>query len=232
MFGEMRNGSHEAYYRDGQIQVKYTCRDNELNGPYEYYHRNGQVKVRCVYTNNRRDGLYEEFYENGQLKIKCEYTNSQKNGLYEEFYENGQLKIKCKYKDGQKDGLCEENFGKKSIKYTCDNGKIDGLCEEYDEAGKLVAIRYFIEDKEVNEEKYIFEKRSSEMFRSKIREKIKAHKDAIRTLVQDLTASTPERKELAQELMNLRKEHGFEIKKHIEDNQTIQHIYKKIKRGR
>ena len=86
-----------AYY---SLRKTKGTQNNEIaDGTHEAFFDNGQIKKRRVIKNGKLNGLYEDFYENGQLKLTTLYKDDEKVGYTTAFYENGQLKMRDNFKD-------------------------------------------------------------------------------------------------------------------------------------
>lgn len=84
------------------------------------------------------------------LKIKANYIDGSRVGNYVEFHDNGSVKIIAHYNmDGEYDGEYFEydRFGRCKLKYLYDDGKLQGLCEQYTENGKMKECGYYDNDR-------------------------------------------------------------------------------------
>ena len=133
----VRNGPHETYYENGQLEEKRTYKDGVQDGPFERYHDNGQLSTKGTYKDGERDGLFEYYDENGQLRSKRTYKDGELDGPDEGYFEDGQLSGTGTFKNGEFDGPYEIYY---------DNGQLwtkgiykDGeKCGEWFENGETV----------------------------------------------------------------------------------------------
>ena len=92
----------ETFYDEAKTKVneRYFVDENYLRqGLYESFYENGQLEERYTFKNDELDGLFKKFNRDGDLIERCTYKDGLKQGLYESFDENGQLEQKCMYKD-------------------------------------------------------------------------------------------------------------------------------------
>ena len=99
MSEEIKNGTYEEYYDNGQLLAKCTYKDGVEDGPYEEYYENGQLWEKCTYKDGKLDGPYETYHQNGQLWEKGTYKDGWKDGLHEYYYSDGTSTERF-YKDG------------------------------------------------------------------------------------------------------------------------------------
>ena len=77
------------------------------DGVHEVYYENGQIETRANYKGGKEDGLYESYYENGQLRVKISFKDGKRDGLAEWYYENGQVRSRQNFREGKRDSLWE-----------------------------------------------------------------------------------------------------------------------------
>jgi len=87
----LRDGAHEAYYENGQIQTRANYKDGKEDGLYESYYENGQLRVKISFKGGQRDGLAEWYYENGQVRSRQNFREGKRDGLWEFFEADGRL---------------------------------------------------------------------------------------------------------------------------------------------
>jgi antitoxin component YwqK of YwqJK toxin-antitoxin module len=84
------------------------------------------------------------------LKLKANYIDGMRVGDFVEFHDNGTVKIIAHYNMyGEYDGEYFEydRFGRCKLRYLYDNGKLQGMCEQYTEHGKMKECGYYVDDK-------------------------------------------------------------------------------------
>ncbi len=100
---------------------------NNMNGINYTYYSSGEKLKEYYKINNKREGLFKKFNKKGELIYTCNYVNNRKNG--EELYY---------YYDNP-------NILESKANYI--NGKRNGIYIIYDEDGKILEERFYVDDK-------------------------------------------------------------------------------------
>lgn len=130
--GLRKNGKKEGiwkqYYPDGNLKSKITFSENRPNGLYQIFHPNGFLQEEGFWGNNKNLGMYITYYEDGAIQQKYFFNEKGKReGIQKFYYENGNL----------------------NVIITMAEGKEHGSAAEYDETGKLLKHKYYINDTEI-----------------------------------------------------------------------------------
>jgi len=148
-------------YVDGKLVVQkkyslkglltYELRFDEEGNKYEiqrsYYDDERPLKIRPL-KNNLTHGLEKEYYRNGHLRAIRHYIAGKKEGVAQGFYENGRLQGDWLFEAGEPiSAEIHYMTGGVHLKHRFENGKKNGLTKEYDKNGKLMAKRYYKNDK-------------------------------------------------------------------------------------
>lgn len=139
----------KKYTLDGLLsyELHYDADDNKYEVKYFYYDDNQLRKVRPL-KNNLTHGLEKEFYQNGNLRAKRQYIDGKKEGVAQGFYENGRLQGDWRFEAGQPiSAEIHYMTGGVHLKHRFEDGKKNGLTLEYNKEGKLIAKRYYKNDK-------------------------------------------------------------------------------------
>ena len=51
MSEKILNGTYEKCYKNGQLRLKRTFKNDKLGDPCETYYKNGQLWIKCTYKN-------------------------------------------------------------------------------------------------------------------------------------------------------------------------------------
>tara|TARA_R110000868_G_scaffold89492_7_gene249144 strand:+ start:4542 stop:5504 length:963 start_codon:yes stop_codon:yes gene_type:complete len=87
---ELINGDFETFHDNGQVEFKYTLRNNNRHGLHKRWDENGNLVHGTSYNNGKEHGTGRMWYKNGQLSE--EYTmNDGKQTSSKSWHENGQL---------------------------------------------------------------------------------------------------------------------------------------------
>ena len=159
------HGSHEEYFKNGQLKSKKTYTDFVVNdGPLKTFHSNGKVHEEYTIMNGEIEGLLNTYYEYGILKSETTYLDGEKKGKYKEFYpfseqlkkegqydndlrsgewkiyfEDGVLQEKGEYMSDKRVGFWIENWESGVIQYKRNYMKFGqgcGLIHVYEDTGK------------------------------------------------------------------------------------------------
>ena len=131
-----KDGFWEKYYSNGNLDFRYEnfYENGEIAedfGDYEAYYKNGQLKEKIV------DDYQETYFENGQLKSRYDFSGSLR---YETYYRNGQLQSRH---GGGSQETYHPNGQLKSRVNNNEKGEPEGLAEEFDENGNLIATEEY-----------------------------------------------------------------------------------------
>jgi len=141
------------YYADGSVKVIGSYKDGLPEGIRREYTPDGKIKIAYIFEKGKitgegivdekglKQGFWKEFYaENGKLKAEGNYKDNVKTGTWKFYTENEILKQTGNYnKNGFQNGewkwFFENGTLQKVENFT--NGVLEGICEEYDENGKI-----------------------------------------------------------------------------------------------
>lgn len=94
----------EHYYPNGQVQYRYSYKNNQVHGKaYEYYEF-GELKTVSNYVDGKLDGPYQQFHINGNQILNTTYRYGQIDGAYTEYHSNGIVRISGLLDDDKKQG--------------------------------------------------------------------------------------------------------------------------------
>ena len=157
---ESRDGPFKSYFENGKLRVEGTYKDGKLEEERIYY-ENGQLRIEQTFTNGNfgtlLDGPYKSYYENGQLSVESIYQDGE---IVESktYYRNGTLEseefyvVLYKYGDSEKHGTWKTYYNDGTLKSEkkYDQGRKDGLFQEYNSSGKLIREEIYIQDSKIN----------------------------------------------------------------------------------
>lgn len=157
------------YYPDGKIATEISYRQDKKNGystNYDFYYTKDSVKIyyrasKELFLNGNREGLSYYFDSTGYQKYSYNYRNDKRQGDGKEFDSNGQVitlfsfyngylveTIKINRTDSNKlrQGKWIEFYpnGNKRIESHYFNDKLHGLYREYDNSGKTINERKYV----------------------------------------------------------------------------------------
>jgi antitoxin component YwqK of YwqJK toxin-antitoxin module len=98
-------GTAYAYYPDGTtLFLKSEFKDGKQNGLYEEFYKDGQLNYRYSFKEGKEDGEWSWYTEGGTM-IKLEtYKDGQLHGPWSSWYENGQQRVKGQFENGEEVG--------------------------------------------------------------------------------------------------------------------------------
>ncbi|WP_258104646.1 tetratricopeptide repeat protein [Marinoscillum sp. MHG1-6] len=122
-------------------EKKYTCQlqNGKYNGSYTSYFKNGNIYIKGSMKNNQFDGEYEEYYPTGQLKYDSYYLDGNQHGYFKKYYKNGQIEQEGWYVDDnfeQEWKLYHPDGSLDEVQYYI-SGKLHGWTQYYAPNNKL-----------------------------------------------------------------------------------------------
>lgn len=141
---------------NGKLTMYGVYNKGERNGRFcAWFENTGALRLKEFYIDGIRDGRAVEYYDVvpngaaqpteqrvGYIKEVSWFRHGMRYGPHQIFWSNGQRKMQTEYSDiGQEDGIHREwnRFGKLYRVLYFDGGKLDGVCQAYDEqTGELL----------------------------------------------------------------------------------------------
>ncbi|MCA1918016.1 MAG: hypothetical protein LDL38_01335 [Flavobacterium piscis] len=158
------------YYPDGNLQSEIFYRNDLKNGyqlNYEFYYDKDSNKVyylasKELFLNGKREGKSYYFDIKGNLRLEINFKNDKRHGEGREYDESGtvitllnffngyeieNIRINRKDNEGRKQGKWMEFYenGNKKREMGYLNDKFHGFYREYDNAGKILLERRYID---------------------------------------------------------------------------------------
>ncbi|MEL6560005.1 MAG: hypothetical protein AAFQ94_17580 [Bacteroidota bacterium] len=96
-------GSHQFYYKNGDLSGEYKM-ENSLLKSYKSYNEQGQLLVEGGYLINSKEGKWNYYYSDGKKMSTFTYSSDQLNGKEYQYYENGKTKLEGNYYKGELHG--------------------------------------------------------------------------------------------------------------------------------
>jgi len=168
-------GPCQVFYPSGNLQAEFFYSKGKKSGMANYFFESGQKMRSCFFNDDLADGDISFYDKEGNILEINQYKMGKHNGrsyaksssgepIYEEIWENdelidgsyfnlkGELISEVKNGSGQKSVFID---GKLNSKITFQNGKIEGLIQEFDAKGNLKSY-YHLKDTEKEGEEVIF----------------------------------------------------------------------------
>lgn len=164
----LMQGKWEFYFPEGQVQSIGIFQNDLPNGEFQYWRKDGTKESRGVMENGKRQGPWVFWYANENQMSAGEYTAGNRTGKWQFWYPDGNLQETRIYKNG-KNYLTESWLPDGSPGITNGNGAyayyVNGIIREkgqyldslatgewefFDETGKLIGKKNFMEGLEVN----------------------------------------------------------------------------------
>lgn len=169
------HGISKEYYETGELKAEITYKRGKLVAK-ERYRRNNDLEYKLKYENGKKIETRNEYYVTGEPFRRRTYINGKRENLEIEYYKDGTTKAERNYVDGKKKGSARGYYingklmgdwlfendepisatlfyktGEKWIVHSHfdSKGRIDGVSKEYDKAGKLMALRFYKQQKMV-----------------------------------------------------------------------------------
>lgn len=140
--------AQKRYRQDGQVEYEMHMDGNKKIETEYSYHSGGELFRSRPRVNGAIQGLEKDYYPSGKIKAQRNYVDGKKNGNAKGFYENGQVQGDWEFKDGVPvAATIYHPNGKVNLEHQFENGRLNGLTKEYDAKGKLIAKRYYDDDK-------------------------------------------------------------------------------------
>ena len=144
------------YYKNGQLKLEASIKDDKVNGKWTEWHKNGQKKFEVSYRNNNFYGKAIKWHKNGQISSEGYYLDREfgmRDAKWTEWSRNGHIYSERFYKEGKLDGkstmwyedgqIYSERFYK--------DGKLDGKSTVWNENGQIDLERIYKDDELVSE---------------------------------------------------------------------------------
>ncbi len=127
------------YFKNGTLKEKYPMKDGKKNGLYTAYYRNGSIYYQVNYVDGKGEGAYTEYHPNGEIQEQFTLKDDMIQGVRSTFYENKQLRTEYNYEADLYNGTFQRFYpnGQLEEKGAYKKGKQIGLSEEYFSNGKL-----------------------------------------------------------------------------------------------
>jgi antitoxin component YwqK of YwqJK toxin-antitoxin module len=133
-------------------------REGKIHGIKKlYYHENGKLRMEIPYENGIRQGEEKAYDLPGRLEKVTPYKDDKIHGDVVEYWTStGKPKRVVPFRKGIVDGIVREYHENGTLKkeWPVKNDRFHGIEKEYDENGKLIMMRYWIEDEIVSKEEY------------------------------------------------------------------------------
>ena len=179
------NGKYIEYYKNGQIKVQGSYKEDKRDGEFKAFLRNGKSAGSVFYKDGKiiKSTLVKAMKDNASFSLVTdinynlnsheivtdEFPNQllkqyfvfNKNGLLDgesrEYYEEGDIKSISHFKNHIPDGVFISYYpnGNMEEKYAYVNGQANGECFSYYENGKLEE-RYFLKNGEIDGEAFAY----------------------------------------------------------------------------
>ena len=65
--GELKNGVHQEYFKDGSVSCEGEFKDDEWTGKWKYYLANGKLKAIGKYKDGKMSGEWKWYRANGKF---------------------------------------------------------------------------------------------------------------------------------------------------------------------
>lgn len=171
--GDQLDGTSIEYYESGQIkgkkiyehgklisesdfkargdlvyEMKYDIKGNKVETLIGYY-PTGELHTVRTLVNGKQEGSEVEYYRlDMQKKAERNYRNGKKHGQAKGYHSNGNLQGDWEFIDGQPiAATIYYRTGEKWLIHHFEDGKLNGVTEEYDKGGHLIAERVYKDDK-------------------------------------------------------------------------------------
>jgi len=127
------DGWRRTYFTDGKVAAETLYVNGVANGPTRVYGPDGNLLREGMMKNGKRDGVMTEYWESSKTpKRVVRYRDGSVDGPVTEYYQSGKIKRKVSIKN-------EAYHGEERL---------------YNEDGKVVQTRYWIDGKVVTEEEF------------------------------------------------------------------------------
>jgi len=140
--------SQKKYRADAQIEYDFLLKGNKKYEALREYHPSGKLFRERQLIDGIQEGLERDYYPDGNVKAERNYKNGKKQGSAKGYYKTGKIQGDWEFKNGVP--VAATIFypsGEKHLVHGFKDGRIHGITLEYDKAGKLIAKRYYEEDK-------------------------------------------------------------------------------------
>ncbi len=170
---DLRQGPWEFYFPDGSIEQKGTYNNGQPNGSWQWYYKGKKLRRIGAFRNGKEHGefieytqssdtlsfgYYSEGYKQGEWKQNVNgrkfiypYNYGLKDGTAREYYSDGTLAFEGNYVSDMADGehLYFYPNGKVKLRASYFSGQRTGKWYRYDEAGNLITVSEYKNDKKV-----------------------------------------------------------------------------------
>lgn len=138
----MNDGEYKGFFEIGEDAIEYEAfyKDDNLEGVLKEFYRDGKLYEATLFENNLKKGAQKTYNFNGILISELNYLNDELNGASKNFYNEGNLEQESTFKEGHLIGdyISYHYNNQVAVKTSYnDNGKLDGLYQEYSDDGKL-----------------------------------------------------------------------------------------------
>lgn len=132
-------GPCKAYYKNGNLFIKYTYVNGVMEGEAKQYYENRQLKKEGFYKNGKLEGIYKEYYDDGKLYKEAIFKNGGIEGESKTYYKNGELQSVLFFKNDELDGESKTYYDNGQLEeiYFSKNGIENGIYKEYYKNGQL-----------------------------------------------------------------------------------------------
>jgi len=173
------NGITKEYFETGELKAEVNYRDGKLDWKKEYL-RNGKLKHELrlsggkkyeteiqyyptgelfrerTLINGKRHGLEIDYYKNGKKKAERNYINGKKEGNAKGYHNNGNVQGDWYFEDGVPvKAIIFYRSGERWLEHTdFIAGRLNGISQEYDKEGNLIALREYQEDQLIKRRRF------------------------------------------------------------------------------
>ncbi len=143
---ELTNSENDGYYKgyfdvgESILEYKATYKDNFIEGTLYEYYSDGTIYQETTYSNQARNGVQTTYDIDGNVIAEFNFMDDLLHGDYKTFYSNGNPEIVANLKEdifvGSYFSFHSNGNPYLKINYN-DDGKLDGLYQEFTRDGKL-----------------------------------------------------------------------------------------------
>jgi len=139
------------------LRAKIPWQNGQVHGERIMYHPGGEVMTITRYNRGKETGESRSFDAQGRLERAVTYRNGNKHGELRDIWpQTGKPRRIIPYRNGKVDGVVQEFYpnGKKKREVTLKNNAMHGVERVYNEEGKEIETRYWIDGERVGEARF------------------------------------------------------------------------------
>lgn len=148
-------GRTTFWYPKGTKELEGDMRDGVRDGTWFYYNEDGSLRMQALYRRGelvkekRENGTFTEHYDEDRIKSEVTYVKGLREGRFVEYHDNGQWVMEKVPADEVRGVPAFEHRvlrgQTRKIEGTYKNDRLHGEVKEYDEKGRLLKTRRYVD---------------------------------------------------------------------------------------